>query len=136
VAGAGLIYYTTTVGPSSTYNSSLGPATNVNATGTSYWNGSVYFPDVMRNPFNVSVGTIIASTAAAPTFNCEYSFDDYTLPTYTASAATWFVLSGISSAAANATGNIAFPVRAIRLNVTSGSPQQTVQMCIIQAAGD
>jgi hypothetical protein len=90
----------------------------------------------MRNPFNVSVGTIIASTATSPTFNVEYSFDDYTLPTWVSSAATWFVLSGISSAAANATGNIAYPVRAIRLNVTAGSSQQTVRMCLIQAAGD
>jgi hypothetical protein len=132
LAGAGLIYYTTTTGPSSTYNSSNGGATP--SAGGDYWASSVYFPDIMRNPFNLSVA--VTSTSAGQTFNAEYSFDDYTSSAWVSSAATWFVLSGISSATSNVTGNIAYPVRAVRLNVTAGVAGVPVRMCVIQAAGD
>ena len=135
---AGLVFTTTTLGGSSTFNSSLAtnPITSPSS-GLGYWAGSVYFPDIMRNPFNIGIGVSCALGGVATTYNVEHSFDDYLAPTYVSSSATWFPNSGITAASSNTTGNYAFPVRAIRLNVTTaGSSTQTVTMTLIQAAGD
>jgi hypothetical protein len=129
---AGYTFYTTTTGLSSTFNSSLGPPAKLTAGGNSYWNGSVYFPDIMRNPFNMSVSCIVNSTGTQ-TYNVEHTFDNTTLPTFLTSAANWFPNSGITAATSSVTGNYAYPVRAIRLNVTAGASQGTVQMTLIQA---
>jgi hypothetical protein len=143
--GAGLIFQTVTTGyssyfNSSNYGSSVTPAvSNINAANNSYWNGSVYFPDVMRNPFNIGIGTVASSSLT--TYSVEVSFDDYTLPTFTASAGNWYGISGLTSASGNNTGNIAYPVRMVRLNVIGGtssntSSNVTFTLNVIQAAGD
>jgi hypothetical protein len=135
---AGLVFTTTTIGGSSQWNSSgaggggtLSPPTPNGG----YWAGSTYYPDIMRNPFNIGIGCTCSLGGLATTYNVEHSFDDYlTIPSTTM---TWFPNSGITAASTNATGNYAFPVRAIRLNVTTaGSSTQTVTMTLIQAAGD
>lgn len=129
---AGLTFQTTTTGLSSTFNSSANtttfPSTNPNG---GFWAGSIYYPDIMRTPFAIGIGVITNSSAV--TYNVEHSFDDYQAPGYVSSAATWFQNSGITAASTNANGNYAFPVRAIRLNVTAGSSTGTVQMILLQA---
>lgn len=113
MAGAGLIFQTTTTGLSTTAG----------------W--TPYYPDVMRNPFNIGIGCVVNSSTV--TYNVEHSFDDYTSSSYVSSAATWFTNSGITAKSTNQDGNYAYPVRAIRLNVTAGSSTGTVTMTLIQA---
>ncbi len=93
----------------------------------------IWFPDVMSNPFNVSIAVAMNSTAAAPSFNIECAFGYTGSSVYISTADTWFPLSGLASGSSNATGNIAFPVTAIRLNTTAGSSLQTVTATIIQS---
>lgn len=110
---AGLSFQTTTTGLSSTAGF------------------QVYYPDVMRDPFAIGVGCIVNSSAV--TYAVEHSFDDYMADGYVSSAATWFQNSGITAQSTNANGNYAFPVRAIRLNVSAGSSTGTVTMILLQA---
>jgi len=135
---AGLVFTTTTTGYSSTYNSSgpSGGGTPVPPTQLGgYWAGSIYYPDIMRNPFNIGIGCTCQLGGVVTSYNVEHSFDDYmTIPS---TSMVWFPNSGITAASTNATGNYAYPIRAIRLNVvTAGSSTQTVTMTLIQAAGD
>lgn len=90
-----------------------------------------YFPDTMIRPFNIGIGCIVNSTSV--TYNVEHSFDYTGSSTFTSTAATWFQNSGISAKSTNQDGNYAYPVSAIRLNVTAGSSTGTVQMVLIQA---
>jgi len=132
---AGLVFTTTTLGGSSNFNSSQATNPVTPTPGGGYWAGSIYYPDIMRNPFNIGIGVSCALGGVATTYNVEHSFDDYlTVP---ATSATWFPNSGLTAQSTNGTGNYAFPVRAIRLNVTTaGSSTQAVTMTLIQAAGD
>jgi hypothetical protein len=113
-----------------------------NATGGSQTNSSgypTYFPDVCPDPFNIGIGVTMNSTAAAPSWSIEYSFD-YTpwsvssdFIGFSASQATWFQHSTLSGQSSNASGNFAFGVTAIRLNVTAGSSQQQTTLTLIQS---
>ena len=61
---------------------------------------------------------------------------DYTgSSTFISTAATWFINSGLSAASTNGTANYAFPVSAVRLNVTAGSSTGTATMAAIQPGG-
>src|SRR5689334_17604444 len=93
----------------------------------------VFFPNLMLNPFNIAVAVTISSTAAAPAYNVEHTFDATGSSTFISSNATWFQNSTLSGASSNLTGNYAFPVGGIRLNVTAGSSQGTYTMTCIQA---
>lgn len=82
-------------------------------------------PDVYLNPFNIGIGCVVTGVA---TYTVEHSFDyidDNTTPV------TWFANSTITAQTGNKDGNYAYPVRAIRLNVTAGTG--TVVMTIVQA---
>jgi len=78
--------------------------------------------DHKTNPFNVGLGCVING---ASTYTVEHTFDDVDA----GGAVTAFSHPDITAATANKDGNYAFPVRAIRLNVTSGD----VTMTVIQA---
>jgi len=91
-------------------------------TGTTAW-----IPlDHRQDPFNVGLGCVILSGTA--TYNVEHTFDDIQNPAVTPTA---FVNSGINAMTTNKDGNYAFPVRAIRLNVTAGT-SPVVAMTVLQ----
>lgn len=85
--------------------------------------------DYTQAPFSVGVGTVLASGTA--TWSVQHTFDDIQDSTVTP---VWFDNTGISGVTANKDGNYAFPVRAIRLNVTVGTG--TVYMILIQGRRD
>jgi hypothetical protein len=96
----------------------------------------VWFPDPYIRPFAIGVGCIVNSTAVV--YNVEHAFDYFGqyssgINGWTSSQATWFQNTGITGATTNANGNYAFPVTAIRLNVTAGSSTGTVTGRFIQA---
>jgi len=91
-------------------------------TGTSAW-----IPlDSRQAPFNVGLGVKINSGTA--TYTVEHTFDDVFDSTVTPVA---FSNSNISAATTNKDGNYAFPVRAVRLNIASGS-SPNVTLTILQ----
>lgn len=93
----------------------------------------VFYPDVMQTPFNIGIGCVCNSTSAITSYNVEHSFDYTGSSIFISSNATWFQNSTISAASSNLTGNYAFPVSAIRLNVTAGSSIGAITFTAIQA---
>ncbi len=98
------------------------------------YNAATFFPDTSRNPFNIGFGCVVNSTNV--TYNIEHTWD-YN-PTgassaFTSSLANWFQHSSVTGASTNANSNYAFPVTAIRLNVTAGSSTGTVMASFVQA---
>lgn len=84
--------------------------------------------DWRENDFKIGMGVVVSG---ALTYSVQHTFDDVQDPSVTP---TWFNTDGLTSLTANDNGNIAFPVAAIRLNVTaftSGSATLT----ILQAGG-
>lgn len=90
-----------------------------------------YAPDYAVRPFNIGIGTVVNSTTV--TFSVEHTFDYTGSSTFISSNATWFPNSGITGKSTNTDGNYAYPVSAIRLNVTAGSSTGTVTATFIQA---
>lgn len=90
----------------------------------------IYFPDYMVRPFALTVE--VTSTNSSNTYNVEHTLD-YGTSVFVSTAANWFQNSTQSGATANLLSNYAFPVTAIRLNVTAGSSQNNVTMTIVQA---
>lgn len=94
--------------------SSGGPTTN----GT-----SVTIPmDDKQAPFAVGIGTYVTSGQTA-TWSVQHTFDDLTV---SGGTLTWFTNSGINAVTSNTDGNYAFPVTAIRLNVSAGTGNVTM----------
>src|SRR5215467_15578119 len=118
--GAGLQWRNTVTGLSSTFG--LGSSL-------------VFYPDLMLTPFNIGIGVTCNSTSASTSYNVEHTFDYTGSSTFISSNATWFLNSTLASASSNLTGNYAFPVSAIRLNVTAGSSAGQITMTAIQAGG-
>lgn len=80
------------------------------------------------SPFNVGFGAVVSATA---TFSIQHTFDDVFSPTYVPASGTWFNHPNFTSATATGDGNYAFPVMAVRLNVTASTG--TVGLTLIQA---
>ena len=80
------------------------------------------------SPFNVGLGVTVTGTI---TYTVEHTFDNVFDPNYTPAAGNWFVNPDITGQSANADGNYAFPVTAIRLITTAGTG--TATMTAIQA---
>lgn len=93
----------------------------------------IYVPDIMQNPFAIGIGCVMNSTSAITAYNVEHTFDYTGSSIFISSNATWFINSTISQASSNLTGNYAFPVSAIRPNVTAGSSIGTLTVTLIQA---
>lgn len=68
-------------------------------------------------PFNVGIAVTL-SAGASLTYKVQHTFDDVFDPAFNAATATWFDHSTLTAKTASADGNYAFPVTAIRLNVT------------------
>src|SRR6516165_3473448 len=81
----------------------------------------IWFPDTDIRPFAVTVATYSASN----TYNVEHTLDYTGASAFISSQATWYQNSTQSGAVSNLISNYAFPVTAIRLNVTAGSTSNT-----------
>lgn len=94
----------------------------VTGAGTSAW-----IPvDYKQDPMNIGLGCVIVSGTA--TYSVEHTFDDVFDSTVTPVA---FSNSGITAQTTNKDGNYSFPIRALRLNVASGTAP-VVAMTLIQ----
>ena len=83
------------------------------------------------SPFNVGIGCAI-SAGASLTYSVEYTFDDVYASNYNPATGNWTALTGLTAQTASKDSNIAYPVMAIRLNVTSYI-SGSVTMTAIQA---
>ena len=81
--------------------------------------------DMYRSPFNVGIGVVVTGTV---NYTIQHTFDDVQNSAVTP---VWFSHPSLAALAANADGNYAFPVRAIKILVNSGSGTATAT--IIQA---
>jgi hypothetical protein len=73
--------------------------------------------DQYISPFNVSIGVAL-SAGANLTYKIQHTFDNVFASTFDPATATWYDHASLVSKTASADGNYAFPVSAIRLNVT------------------
>lgn len=87
--------------------------------------------DTFRQPFNVGMAVVLAPGSTL-TYTVEHTFDDVFAPTFNPATATWFPNTSLSAKTASLDGNYAFPVSAIRLNVTAFT-SGTATLTVIQA---
>lgn len=85
--------------------------------------------DWRLDPFNVSLGCVV-SGGANLTYKVQHTFDNVLDASVTP---TWFDHSSITGQTGNKDGNYAFPVTAVRLNVTAFTGG-SVTMTVIQAS--
>lgn len=90
-------------------------------------------PIVISNysvPCNTGIGVKISATA---TYTVQFTFDDIFASNFVAGSAVWYnsTDTNVVNATANAATNLAFPVTAVRVNVTASTG--TVTMTVIQA---
>lgn len=97
--------------------------TSVTGVGTS----PVLPMDYRAQVFNVGFGCEVTGTV---TYTVQHTFDDIYNPAVTP---VWFNNSTVSAQTANADGNYAFPIAAMRLNVTAGTG--TVTLVILSTSG-
>lgn len=81
--------------------------------------------DTYRNPFNVGIGVVVSGTV---NYTIQHTFDDVQDAAVTP---VWFSHPSLAALSANADGNYAFPVTAIKILVNSGAGTATAK--IIQA---
>lgn len=81
-------------------------------------------------PCNVALGIKISATA---TYTVQFTFDDIFAANFVAGSAVWYNSndSAVVAATTNQMSNVAFPVVAVRINVTASTG--TVTMTVIQA---
>lgn len=87
--------------------------------------------DVNQGPFNVGVGVAL-SAGASLTYSVQHTFDDVWADGFNPSNAVWYTNSSLGAKTTSLDGNYAFPVTAVRLNVTTHS-SGTATMTVIQA---
>lgn len=82
---------------------------------------SAWIPlDYKQSPFNVGLGAVVNGTV---TYDIEHTFDDVFNSDVTPVA---FKHSTLVTKSANADGNYAFPIRAVRINNTAGTGTTTL----------
>ena len=84
--------------------------------------------DHYQSPFHVGFGLVITGTVTA---TVQHSFDEISVTT--PASATWFNHPSVAGVTSSIDGNYAFPVRAIRINMTAGTG--SVVLTAIQAGG-
>lgn len=99
-----------------------------NGTGTT----SIWTPDWMQNPFNVSIGTISNGTAS---YQIEATLNNLDVGSaYTAGNATWYPIATTTMFTASTTMNVQFPVMGLRIQLyTATGVGSTVIANFIQA---
>lgn len=95
----------------------------VSKTGTG--SSAVIPVDPYQNPFQIGIGVVVSGTV---NYTIQHTFDDVFNAEVTP---TWFSHPVLVSLAANADGNYAFPMRALKILVNSGTGTATAT--IIQA---
>jgi len=90
----------------------------------------VYAPDHYVSPFNVALGVVVSGTV---TYTVQYTFDDVFAKDYNPSTGTWTDHPTLTAQTTTKDSNIAYPVRGIRLTVSSGDG--TARLTAIQAGG-
>ncbi len=76
--------------------------------------------DHYQSPFNVGFGVVVSGTV---NYTIQHTFDDIFNASVTP---VWFSHPTVAALAVNADGNYAFPVRAIKILVNSGSGTATL----------
>ena len=79
-------------------------------------------------PFNATLAVAVTGTV---TYQVEATVTDLTTAGYTAGSDVWFIHSTLVGKTDNQVSNYAFPVTAVRLNVTAGTG--TAKLTVIQA---
>jgi hypothetical protein len=87
--------------------------------------------DQYISPFNVGLGVSL-SAGASLTYTVQHTFDDIWSPTFDPATANWFSHATMVSKTTSFDGNYAYPVTAIRLNVTVWA-SGTATMTAVQA---
>lgn len=83
--------------------------------------------DRKQNPFNVGFGVVVSGVL---TYTVEHTFDDI----LNGATATWFPHSSVVAQTASNDGNYAFPVTAIRLNVTAYTSGTGATITLLQGS--
>lgn len=87
--------------------------------------------DNYTDPFNVGIGVAL-SAGASLTYKVQHTFDDVFANNFSAATATWYDHASLVSKTTSSDGNYAFPITALRLNVTPYT-SGTATMTVIQA---
>lgn len=87
--------------------------------------------DHYQGPFNVGIGVAV-SAGATLTYSVQHTFDDVNAAGFDPSTAVWYTNSALGAKQTTLDGNYAFPVTAVRLNVTSYT-SGSVTMTLVQA---
>lgn len=89
--------------------------------------------DHQQGEFKVGLAVALKDTPAL-TYSVQFTMDDPTADYSTDynTDATWFDVTDMAALTANAVGNIFFPVRAVRLNVTAHTTG-TAELTLLQA---
>jgi long-subunit fatty acid transport protein len=76
--------------------------------------------DYIQTPFNASISTVVTGTA---TYTIQHTFDDIFASTYNPATGTWFDhdVANMVAATTNQDSNYSAPIRASRINLTSGT---------------
>lgn len=87
--------------------------------------------DHYQGPFNVGIGVAVAAGSTL-TYSVQHTFDDVWAPGFDPTTAVWYTNSSLGTKTTTLDGNYAFPVTAVRLNVTSYT-SGSVTMTLVQA---
>lgn len=87
--------------------------------------------DTYADPFNVGLAVVL-SAGASLTYTVQHTFDDVYANNFNPATATWFPHASLVDKVASSDGNYAFPVTAIRLNVTIWA-SGTATLTVVQA---
>ena len=90
--------------------------------------------DQYQSPFNVGFGIVVNS--GTPTYTVQHTFDDVFAVGYNPATGNWFNHTDVvGEIGVNADGNYAFPVSAIRLNVSAVVAPTDAATIYIKQAG-
>lgn len=87
--------------------------------------------DQYISPFNVGI-SVDLSAGASLTYTVEHTFENVFADGWNPASAKWYSHSSLAAKTASSDGNYAYPVSAIRLNVTVYS-SGTATMNVLQA---
>lgn len=87
--------------------------------------------DHYRDPFNVGLGAVLSDSATL-TYDVQHTFDDVFAANFNPATATWFDHPTLADKTASSDGNYAYPVTAVRLNVSAWT-DGSVTLTVIQA---
>ena len=89
--------------------------------------------DQYISPFNVGL-SVNLTAGASLTYTVEHTFDDVFASNFSAATAKWYPHATLAAKTASADGNYAFPVKAVRLNVTAWTAGRAI-LDLIQGQG-